>query len=109
MLSYVGAEFTRRPTRAVSAVLSVSLGIALFVGLQAYSLGYRAAARAPLSEVGADITVQRQGEVPESFEGIVYPHSVAPIHRDEIAVALVAGCETRRPAGLRGVMGPSTT
>ncbi|MEX1209111.1 MAG: ABC transporter permease [Acidimicrobiia bacterium] len=94
MLSYVGAEITRRPTRAVSAVLSVSLGIALFVGLQAYSVGYRAAARAPLSEVGADLTVQRQGDVPESFEGIVYPHSVAPIHRDEIeAITSIPGVE----------------
>lgn len=94
MMSYVGAELLRRPTRAVSAMLSVALGIAVFLGLQAYSVGYQAAARAPLSEVGADITVQRQGDVPEAFDGIVFPHSVAPIHRDEIeAMASIPGVE----------------
>ena len=94
MMSYVGAELLRRPTRAISAMLSVAIGIAVFVGLQAYSVGYRAAARAPLSEVGADITVQRQGDVPETFDGIVFPHSVAPIHRDEIeAMASIPGVE----------------
>jgi len=94
MMSYVGAELLRRPTRAISAMLSVAIGIAVFVGLQAYSVGYRAAARAPLSEVGADITVQRQGDVPETFDGIVFPHSVAPIHRDEIeAMPSIPGVE----------------
>jgi lipoprotein-releasing system permease protein len=44
--------------------------------------------------VGADITAQRQGDVPEGFEGIVYPHSVAPIHRDEIeAISAIPGVE----------------
>src|SRR3990172_3911858 len=94
MMSYVGAELLRRPTRAISAMLSVAIGIAVFVGLQAYSVGYRAAARAPLSEGGADITVQRQGDVPETFDGIVFPHSVAPIHRDEIeAMPSIPGVE----------------
>ena len=94
MFFYLIAELTRRPSRTLSAVLSVAIGIALFVSLQAYAGGYRAAARAPLSEVGADITAQRQGDVPEGFEGIVYPHSVAPIHRNEIeAIAAIPGVE----------------
>ncbi|HIP71795.1 MAG TPA: hypothetical protein EYH05_10425, partial [Anaerolineae bacterium] len=94
MFSYLIAELTRRPSRTLSAILSVAIGIALFVSLQAYAGGYRAAARAPLSEVGADITAQRQGDVPEGFEGIVYPHSVAPLHRDEIeAIAAIPGVE----------------
>lgn len=94
MHSYLIAELTRRPSRTISAVFSIAVGIALFISLQAYAGGYRAAARAPLSEVGADITAQRQGDVPENFEGIVYPHSVAPIHRDEIeAIAAIPGVE----------------
>lgn len=84
MLSYLFAELTRRPSRTLSAIFSVAIGIALFVSLQAYAGGYREAARAPLSEVGADITAQRQGDVPEGFTGILFPHSVAPLHRDEI-------------------------
>jgi len=83
-LPYVIAELTRRPRRSLIAALSLALGVALFVSLQAYAEGYRQAARAPLSEVGADLAAQRQGAVPEKFEGVSFPHSVAPIHRDEI-------------------------
>ena len=83
-LHYVWATLAGRPSRTLAAVLSMALGIALFVSLQAYASGYRLAARAPLVEVGADLTAQRQGTVPEKFEGMVFPHSVAPIHRAEI-------------------------
>jgi putative ABC transport system permease protein len=92
MFFYLVSELTRRPFRTLSAILTIAVGIALFVSLQAYAGGYRKAARAPLAEVGADITAQRQGDVPEGFEGIVYPHSVAPIHRDEVAaIAAIPG------------------
>src|SRR3990170_6833155 len=83
-LSYLWTELRNRPSRALTGILSLALGVALFVSLQAYADGYRQAARAPLAEVGADLAAQRQGAVPEKFEGVVFPHSVAPIHRDEI-------------------------
>jgi lipoprotein-releasing system permease protein len=93
-LSYLFAELSRRPGRTLSVMLSVALGVALFVSLQAYANGYRQAARAPLSQVGADIAAQRQGAVPDSFEGIVFPHSTAPIHRNEIeAIRRLPGVE----------------
>jgi lipoprotein-releasing system permease protein len=93
-LSYLLAELARRPGRTLAAILSVALGVALFVSLQAYAAGYRKAARAPLAEIGADIAAQRQGDVPEAFEGIVFPHSTAPIHRNEIdAVQRLPGVE----------------
>lgn len=94
MVFYLIAELTKRPFRTLSAILTIAIGIALFVSLQAYAAGYHTAARAPLAEVGADITTQRQGDVPEGFEGIVFPHSVAPIHRDEIEeIAAIPGVE----------------
>ncbi|NHZ71785.1 MAG: FtsX-like permease family protein [Aquificales bacterium] len=94
MFSYLIAELSKRPFRTLSSIFTIAIGIALFVSLQAYAGGYRAAARAPLAEVGAAITAQRQGDVPEGFEGIVYPHSVAPLHRDEIeAIAAIPGVE----------------
>ena len=93
-VSYLFRELTRRSSRTLSAIFSVAIGITLFVSLQAYAGGYREAARAPLSEVGADITAQRQGDVPEGFTGILFPHSVAPLHRDEIeAIAELPGVE----------------
>jgi lipoprotein-releasing system permease protein len=82
--AYIFAELTHRPARAWIAVLNLTFGVALFVSLQAYADGYRQAARAPLVEVGSDLTAQRQGTVPAKFEGMVFPHSTAPIHRDEI-------------------------
>src|SRR4030067_289581 len=83
-LSYLWTELRNRPSRALTGILSIAMGVALFVSLQAYADGYRQAARAPLVEVGADLTAQRQGTVPGKFEGVVFPHSTAPIHRDEI-------------------------
>lgn len=83
--TYLFTELIRRPGRTWAAILSVAVGVALFVSLQAYAIGYRQAARAPLAQIGADIAVQRQGDVPEAFEGPVFPHSTAPIHPDEIA------------------------
>jgi len=83
-LSYVYAELRRRPRRTLASVLSVAVGVALFVSLQAYAAGYREAARAPLAQIGADIVAQRQGAVPDDFKGIVFPHSTAPIHQNEI-------------------------
>lgn len=82
--AYIFAELKRRPTRALTGIFSIAIGVALFVSLQAYADGYRQAARAPLIEVGSDLTAQRQGTVPDKFEGMVFPHSTAPIHRDEI-------------------------
>jgi putative ABC transport system permease protein len=83
-IHFAFAEMIRRPGRTLAAIFSVALGIMLFVSLQAYADGYREAARAPLTQIGADLAAQRQGNVPDKFEGIVFPHSVAPIHRNEI-------------------------
>jgi putative ABC transport system permease protein len=93
-ISYLGAELFHRPRRSLAAVLSMAFGVALLLSLQAYSNGYRIAARAPLAEIGADIAAQRQGKVPQAFEGVLFPHSTAPIHRDEIdAIRRIPGVE----------------
>jgi len=57
-LTYLFTELLRRPGRTLAAVLSVAVGVALFVSLQAYAAGYRQAARAPLAQIGADIAVR---------------------------------------------------
>jgi putative ABC transport system permease protein len=93
-LHYLGAELFHRPRRSLAAFLSMTLGVALLLSLQAYSNGYRLAARVPLAEIGADIAAQRQGKVPQAFEGILFPHSTAPIHSDEIdAMRRIPGVE----------------
>ncbi|MCL4394596.1 MAG: ABC transporter permease [Chloroflexi bacterium] len=95
-LHYLITELRHRPARTLTGILSIAMGVALFVSLQAYADGYRQAARAPLVQVGADLTAQRQGTVPAKFEGMVFPHSTAPIHRDEIN-------QIRQLPGVQGV------
>lgn len=81
---YSFSELQFRRGRAMIALFSIAIGIALFLSLQAYSEGYHQAARAPLTEIGADMIAQREGDIPENFEGIVFPHSTAPIFKDEM-------------------------
>ena len=95
-LRYVFQELTRRKRRTVMAVIGLSIGIALLVILNALSLAYREAARAPLKEIGADITVQRPGNVPEEMAGAVFPCSAVTIKSDEIG-------KVGKMPGVRGV------
>jgi ABC-type antimicrobial peptide transport system permease subunit len=95
----IATELARRPRRTVTGVISVGLGVGLFLSLQAYATGYREAAREPLALIGSDVVAQRQGNRPESFEGVVFPHSTSPIHNDEVdRVRRVAGVEAVAPA-----------
>src|SRR5450759_4703087 len=83
-LHYVMKELYYQRRRTIISVLGLSIGIALFIILNALSLAYHEAARAPLKEIGADITVQRPGNVPEEMAGAVFPCSAVTIRMDEI-------------------------
>jgi len=83
-LHYVIKELYHQRRRTIISILGLSIGIALLVILNALSLAYHEAARAPLREVGADITVQRPGNVPEELAGAVFPCSAVTIRKDEI-------------------------
>jgi putative ABC transport system permease protein len=63
----------------------IALSIGLFLVLNALTESFEGAFRAPLESVGADLTVQRSGDVPEEMVGPVLPCSVAPLHSDEIS------------------------
>jgi lipoprotein-releasing system permease protein len=83
-LRYVIKELYYQRRRTIISVVGLSVGIALFIILNALSLAYREAARAPLKEIGADITVQRPGNVPEELVGAVFPCSAVTIRQEEI-------------------------
>lgn len=83
-LHYVVKELYYQRRRTIISVLGLSIGIALFIILNALSLAYREAARAPLKEIGADITVQRPGNVPQELTGAVFPCSAVTIRQEEI-------------------------
>jgi putative ABC transport system permease protein len=70
--------------RAMIAAFGLSIGIALLVILNALSIAYRQAAQIPLKEIGADITVQRAGDVPQELSGAVFPCSAVTLKKDEL-------------------------
>ena len=66
------------------SILGLSIGIALLIILNSLSLAYRQAARVPLQEIGADITVQRSGDVPKELAGPVFPCSAVTIRKEVV-------------------------
>ncbi len=68
----------------MTAILGLSIGIALLVILNALSMAYRQAAHAPLQAIGADISVQRPGDVPKDLAGAVFPCSAVTIRQAEV-------------------------
>ncbi|MEW6219366.1 MAG: ABC transporter permease [Thermodesulfobacteriota bacterium] len=65
--------------------LALAVGVAVLLVLNSLAQGYRQAARAPLAEIGADITVQRAGEVPQELAGAVFPCSATTLKGGEVA------------------------
>jgi len=92
--SYVWRELTLRRRRHLTAILGLAVGIALLVVLQALAGAYRQAARVPLAEIGADITIQRSGDVPRDLQGAVFPCSAVTIRKHEVE-------QIRRMPGVR--------
>ena len=81
---YLVKELYYQKRRTLTAILGLSIGIALLIILNALSMAYRQAAHAPLKEIGADITVQRPGDVPKDLSGAVFPCSAVTISQAEV-------------------------
>ena len=83
-VGYLIRELYYQKRRTLTAILGLSIGIALLIILNALSMAYRQAAHAPLKEIGADITVQRPGDVPKDLAGAVFPCSAVTISQAEV-------------------------
>jgi lipoprotein-releasing system permease protein len=83
-LRYLRNELYYQKRRTLAAVIGLSIGIAILIILNALSMAYRSAARAPLQEIGADLTVQRSGNVPKDLTGAVFPCSAVTIRNEEV-------------------------
>jgi putative ABC transport system permease protein len=94
-LNYLFHELYHQRRRTVVSIIGLSIGIALLVILNALSSAYRQAAHVPLKEIGADITVQRSGDVPKELAGAVFPCSAVTIRDEEIQ-------QVRQLPGVRG-------
>ncbi len=83
-LRYLKNELYYQKRRTLAAVIGLSIGIALLIILNALSMAYRRAAHVPLQEIGADVTVQRSGDVPKDLTGAVFPCSAVTIRDEEV-------------------------
>jgi putative ABC transport system permease protein len=68
----------------MTAVFGLSIGIAVLITINALSMAYREASRRPLEDIGADITIQRSGNVPENLAGPVFACSAVTIQKEEV-------------------------
>ena len=105
---YVLDELKGRGRRSGVNISLVALSIGLFLILNAAAGSMEIAFRQPLEDVGADLTVQRSGDVPEKMEGPVLPCSVAPIKAEEIkGIQTLDGVISVSPALLFWDFGPT--
>jgi ABC-type lipoprotein release transport system permease subunit len=83
-LRFLKSELYCNKRRTLATIVGLSIGVSLLIVINALSMAYRQAARAPLKEIGADITVQRSGNVPKELIGSVFPCSAVTIRDEEI-------------------------
>jgi ABC-type lipoprotein release transport system permease subunit len=107
-LRYMLKELYYQRRRTLTSVFGLSIGIALAIILNALSIAYREAARAPLIEIGADVTVQRSGDVPGELAGAVFPCSAVTIRDEEVKkIATLPGVRGIGKAVLLWVFDPN--
>jgi len=95
-VGYLVRELYYQKRRTLTAILGLSIGIALLIILNALSMAYRQAAHAPLEAIGADISVQRSGNVPKDLAGAVFPCSAVTLRKAEVE-------KIRALPGIRGI------
>jgi ABC-type antimicrobial peptide transport system permease subunit len=95
-LRYMTKELYYQKRRTLMSILGLSIGIALLIILNSLSSAYRQAAHVPLKEIGADITVQRSGDVPKDLAGAVFPCSAVTIRKEEVE-------KIQKLPGVRGI------
>ena len=83
-LRYMLKELWHRKRRTLTATIGLAVGMAILITMNALSSAYTEAARMPLKEIGADITVQRAGDVPEDLTGPVFACSAVTIQNKEV-------------------------
>lgn len=82
--NYVRGELLGRWRRTSVSLSLVAFSVGVFLLVNAVGTSFQQAFRTPLQDMGATLTVQRSGDMPEKMEGPVFPCSVAPIYQDEV-------------------------
>ena len=80
---YLISELRGRKRRSAVNIGMVALVTTLLLCISLLAGALEQAFQAPLSDIGANITVQKSGDVPEQMAGPVLPCSVAPISNQQ--------------------------
>lgn len=92
---YLISELRRRKRRSVVNIGMVALVTTLLLCINLLAGALEQAFQAPLSDIGANITVQKSGDVPEQMAGPVLPCSVAPIsNQQRLDIAVLPGIQS---------------
>jgi ABC-type antimicrobial peptide transport system permease subunit len=79
MFYYATKELFKRNKLYLLNVLAIGLVILMVITLNSLATAYRDAARLPFEDIQGDIIIQRNGNVPETIEGVLLSCSLAPI------------------------------
>lgn len=89
---YLIGELTTRKRRSIIQIGLTGLVVATLIAITLLTGALEQAFQAPLTDIGANITVQKSGDVPEQMAGPVLPCSVAPItHHQRQQIAQLPG------------------
>ena len=92
---YLISELRGRKRRSAVNIGMVALVTTLLLCISLLAGALEQAFQAPLSDIGANITVQKSGDVPEQMAGPVLPCSVAPIsNQQRVAIADLPGIQS---------------
>jgi lipoprotein-releasing system permease protein len=106
-VSYLKGELLHQKRRTLAAIVGLAIGVALLIIINALSMAYYQAARIPLKEIGADITVQCPGNVPKDLSGSVFPCSAVTIRDAEVRkIAALPGVQRIGRAVLLWIFDP---
>ncbi len=92
---YLINELTGRGRRSAINIGLVAFVTCVLVCITLLTGALERAFHAPLSDIGANITVQKAGDVPEQMAGPVLPCSVAPISAEQsVVIASLPGIQS---------------
>ncbi len=98
-LDFAARELKNRQGRNAVSIAGIAVTMALLISLFALSQAYREAARIPLQEIGADLVVQKYGNVPRVVSGPILSCAVGPMTRSDVEeIRKLPGVQELSPA-----------
>jgi putative ABC transport system permease protein len=85
MFYYAIKELLKRKKLYLLNIMTISLVTLMIITLNSLATAYREAARLPFEDIQGNIIIQRNGNVPETTEGVLLSCSLAPIPQELVS------------------------